>query len=106
MHLAEPTQPLGATHMQTCFPRLWLSSKQPIAAYLAIFSSLAMGTISCTHRPAPTPPQSQAPPAAQTQVATNTPTQARLGANCGGQNQPPCGPPDCGGLHDDCCQPG
>ena len=40
---------------------------------------------------------------ASTQIATAKSTQAPLRANCGGQNQPPCGPPDCGVLNEDCC---
>lgn len=89
--------------MQTCSPRVWLSKKFRVSVSVAFLSLLALGTIACTQRPAPVPTQAQAPTAAQTQIATANSTQAPLRANCGGQNQPPCGPPDCGTLHDDCC---
>ena len=94
----------AATMMQMRSPRVWFSKKFRVAISVAFLSLLALGTIACTHRPAPTPTQAQAPTAAQTQIATDEKAiQVPLRANCGGQNQPPCGPPDCGVLNEECC---
>ncbi len=74
-----------------------------VAASFAFVTFLALWTIACAHQVSPPPAQAQAPAAAQTQIATANSAQAPLRANCGGQNQPPCGPPDCGVLNEECC---
>ena len=92
----------AATMMQMRSPRVWFSKKFRVAISVAFLSLLALVRSACTHRPAPTPTQAQAPTAAQTQIATDEKAiQVPLRANCGGQNQPPCGPPDCGVLNEE-----
>ena len=91
--------------MQTYCLRLPQPKKLTLAAYIAIVFSLAIGILACANHPAPPPTQAQAPAATEpsNQVASQRSTPAPLRANCGGKNQPPCGPPDCGTINNDCC---
>lgn len=91
--------------MQSCSARLRLSRKFAVIVCVAFLSALTVGTVACAHHAAPLPTQAQAPSAAPAQIATEKAAPAPRRADCGGKNQPPCEPPPCGDLNDDCCQP-